>query len=838
MSSDDADKLLDNVRKRAEERYRKRLEPKAEAYHKTIEELINDDIEKQKGQRRQTLYNMIASKQFEDQIIKGEKYIDRALPGAFIGYESNVFKSRDSVINSIRTHQIRTTGNFLSNLYKTKTYDLFNNRKISSELSKALWDRSSANEKVNQLADVIKGVQKYSREMMSEVGVDPSEAENYTASTVHVKRKMLSGTGSGIKDSALRARLLAKYKGNYRAADIEFRDMAYNRWKNTIAPLTDEDRTFERGIETPEDEEKFFKSFYESVTKGIRRFPVVNNVEVGHPFITNIGANIRNKLEAERVWFPKDGESWDAYNKEYGYGTTQDAIVAQLNKISHSVGVMKKLGSSPAVSGERIIRKIGRKFRDDPRITKATKNARKALKAIISDPTDDMDGFVGKIFHSLNFMAYARLGSIALSSIPDVNTIASALRPFGVKFLEANASFIKELLSGMPKGEYRELGLNLGTYSEGTMGSMYSRFGSIGNPGVYSKLLEIQDKLSLINYWDNIGRFSMGVTLSNQFSRLLDKSFSSLNDLASGSFTKYGIDEGFWNLLKNSKGDIQPIRGRKFITPSIIDNIDEDDLLNYYYGKNIKRNREFKLNLAKTDLKNRLLNFFVDGSSYGKIFPDAGDLHIARFRSTSPPNSIPGQLLKMITTFKSFGVAQTRRTLGRFLYAKGATSIYDALVNGKADYGGLAQYMLGSIPYGYISMASKYIARGDQPPDLRKPETWKDILMSGGTLFSYGDLVYDAYGKNGRVGSSILGPQINTAKDILNIIGELGAGKIKSAQKGLLNIVQYNTPIINTFYFKKALDLLLFNKLHEAVDPTYQWKEREWQQRNGMKPLF
>ena len=848
LQPDDAQALLDDVRKRAETRFRKRMKGRAEAYNTSVDELIAERELQQKKSQIRSYKNILRAKKAVDQIVRGKKVIERAAPGFFIGYESNIPGSRDSVSNSIKNMQIDVGSNLVTNLYKNEVKEVFDNRKTSTDLARALYGDTDVKSNILKTARVIKDVQSYLLKLMNNYDIDPFEAKNYIAKLVHNKAKMLSPTGSGIKDSFLRSKLLTKHKGNYDLAKKEFEEIAYQKWRSHIVPLTGE-RTFGviklissdkinhiQNIEdNPEEIEKFFKGFYRSVTSGIRKFPVS---ERGHPFITNINSNIAKKLEAERVWFPKDGESWAKYNEKYGWGTTQDAVVAQLNRTAHTLGLIEKLGTSPSVSGERIIRRFASKLRDDDsvtpqRVAKAVKNARKALAGVVGDPYDVVDGFMGKIFNTLNFTAYAKLGSILLSAVPDVNAMASGMRPYGIKYLKVQSDFMKHLITGMSKGEYRELGLELGTYTEGTMGSLYTRFGSIANPGQFSKLLELQDGMSFINYWDNIGKSSLGMTLSNHFSHTLSKDFKNLPLLTQNAYLKYGIDDKFWSLLQGAKKNILVIKGRKFITPSIVNDIEESELVDKWFNGKVGRNRKLKIELARKEIHSRLKNFFIDSVSYGKIFPDVGDRILLKQYT-----HIGGAFGKFLLTFKTFGFAQTRRTFGRFMFSQGASNLYEAIIGGKADFGGLTSYILGSIPYGYLSMAANYMARGLQPPSLTDKKTWMEALTRGGALFMYGDLLFHTYDKTHRVSSSILGPQINTIKDVLNLLGQIGAGKKKSAENAAINLVRNNVPFINTFYFKKALDKALFDRLHNAVDPTYKMKEEKWQRKNNMTPLF
>jgi hypothetical protein len=93
-------------------------------------------------------------------------------------------------------------------------------------------------------------------------------------------------------------------------------------------------------------------------------------------------------------------------------------------------------------------------------------------------------------------------------------------------------------------------------------------------------------------------------------------------------------------------------------------------------------------------------------------------------------------------------------------------------------------------------------------------------MTQGGGLGIYGDFMF---GESNRFGgglwSTALGPAAGAVNDVYDLYQCAKSGDDPSAQA--LRVAMSNTPFLNLFYTRTALDYLLLYRLQEAMNPGY-----------------
>jgi hypothetical protein len=350
-----------------------------------------------------------------------------------------------------------------------------------------------------------------------------------------------------------------------------------------------------------------------------------------------------------------------------------DAVVSEITQAGNNIGLMKCLGTSPRAFGERIIRWAQENSRLDPGARRYIKNARLVLNTVLGDYDRPMSGLAGKLFNANRMIQYAtKLGSVLLSSIPDVGLMVSALREHGVRASDVYFKTINDFIKGIPKGEMKNLALQLRIYSDSQLGDAIAKFGNVDSfGGKFNKFLNLQMRLFGLERYDKTGRFTMGSILSNNLARVSDQKFSSLIEGEQKALSVSGIDEKAWEVIRTNKKAQVNIQNKRFITPEIVDDFSKESIEKVYFEG--KETDIRKINRVKKDIKDALGIYFTDQTGYGKVFPNEADraLIIQGVRG----DTFAGQIWRMIMMFKSFGVAMTRRTAGRFIYGKGAETL-------------------------------------------------------------------------------------------------------------------------------------------------------------------
>ena len=218
------------------------------------------------------------------------------------------------------------------------------------------------------------------------------------------------------------------------------------------------------------------------------------------------------------------------------------------------------------------------------------------------------------------------------------------------------------------------------------------------------------------------------------------------------------------------------------------------------------------------------------------------------------PGSVPGELLRFFAQFKSFPTAVLRQVWGREIYGRGYNGLMDMMLHGKGEALGMMQFVLWSTVFGYMSMVAKDAVKGRSPRDVLEngyrgdedkvfpfdipaidDRTVMAAFLQGGGLgiygdFLFGDMMQSRFGK-GMV-NTVSGPVIGAADDLMDIWGRVKRGDDAAASS--LRFAVNNTPYINMFYARPALDYLFLYHMQEQLNPGYLRRmERRIEKENG-----
>lgn len=225
-----------------------------------------------------------------------------------------------------------------------------------------------------------------------------------------------------------------------------------------------------------------------------------------------------------------------------------------------------------------------------------------------------------------------------------------------------------------------------------------------------------------------------------------------------------------------------------------------------------------KIRDARDDFKLRLRTLFSDRSK--TAIPHPGAAENAIMNAGTQPGTMLGEALRLFMQFKSFPISVLRKGIGREIYGHGADSMKDALMKGQGDILGLVHLMVATTLFGYAAMALKDIAKGREPRDPSDPKVIAAAMAQGGGLGIYGDFLFGEFSRYGRSAvATLAGPTFGQIDDIAEIYTRVRTGEDAAAQT--LRTVMNNTPYINLFYTRAALDYLFIYQLQEMVSPGY-----------------
>ena len=184
-----------------------------------------------------------------------------------------------------------------------------------------------------------------------------------------------------------------------------------------------------------------------------------------------------------------------------------------------------------------------------------------------------------------------------------------------------------------------------------------------------------------------------------------------------------------------------------------------------------------------------------------------------------------GEALRSAMLFKSFAFGIVDKHLRRMRNIPSN--------QGRAAY---SVAMLTSLTlFGAVATQLKDMAQGKDPRDMTTPKFWTAAFLQGGGLGIVGDLAYTGMGGNARGGqanwTSLAGPVFGTAFDFADLtIGNLyraAAGKKTDAGADALRFVRGNTPFVNLWYLRGAVDHMVLHDLQEQASPGYLRRMRK-----------
>ena len=137
----------------------------------------------------------------------------------------------------------------------------------------------------------------------------------------------------------------------------------------------------------------------------------------------------------------------------------------------------------------------------------------------------------------------------------------------------------------------------------------------------------------------------------------------------------------------------------------------------------------------------------------------------------------------------------------------------------------MAQMILAMTALGYVAMTAKDLSKGKEPRDTLDAATWGAAALQGGGLGIYGDYLFMRFNRfGGGALEGLAGPApaaFADAIDLLLATRDWAAGKegAKMPDNQAFSLFKNNTPFLNLFYVRAALDYLILYDAQEAISP-------------------
>jgi len=596
------------------------------------------------------------------------------------------------------------------------------------------------------------------------------------------------------------------------------RKASFNEWRDFVLPRIDIDKTFiSRGVT---DIEAGLREMYSNFASG--QHMKFDPDEDTMAAFRGQGLSLARKASQSRTLYFKDGDAWYDYNDKFGSARFADAVLGGLERSARSAGLMKIFGTNPEAAIGRMLDEMENNLRGDPEARIKLHESRKAIMDLMAHvdgtaniPANQMAARISAGVRTWQSMS--KLGGAVISSITDIPVYAAEQRFQGRTMFSGIADAINGLLQGRGSQEQQEIMNSLGVFFDSMRNGVLRRFdGEQNMGGTMTKLQNQFFKWNGLTWWTETLRKSAALSLSANLAFHKDTRFVDLRPDLQNLFRLYNIDEGKWDLIRMAS--TKEADGRIYMIPEGIASLPREALENYIVGVGRQVNDASVANLIQ-DIQGSMRSMFIDRAEHAVIEPDARTKAFL-LRGTNP-GTVWGEIARFFAQFKSFPVAILQKTIGREIYGRGYDNLGDYLKNGKGDMLGMANMILWMSLFGYGAMAIKDLIKGRSPRDPLSPSTWAAAMLQGGAFGIYGDFLFGEM-KNRHGGgflATVAGPTFGTMDDLADLWGRLKSGDDAAAQT--FRLVIANTPFMNLFYTRMALDYLILYRVQEWLNPGY-----------------
>lgn len=698
-------------------------------------------------------------------------------------------------------------GRFTTELNKLGLQSVFNSGSMDREISQAmeLLNKEGAKpedfkgpKQAMQIAQAMNRTQEAARLDANKAGAWVGKLDSYIVRQSHDSEKILKATFDG--------------------------------WRRAIEPKLDLERTFPDL--KPDEIEDALRNVYKGLASGthLKDTPEVTGFKGP--------GNVARRLSKERSLHFKDGDAWFDYNQQFGRGNLRESFIAGIQKATQTTGLMRAMGTNPEGMLDSVHAELARGITDPEKARKFAESMR-GLKndlSVIDGSINIPGSFMGARW-SNNIRAWegmARLGLAVFSHLSLVPNYAAEMNYQGRSFLGSMGEALGHIVQGRPSGEQKEILSQLDVFMHGMLGEMTARFSSDGSfGGKMSRLQQQFFRLNGMHFWIDSIKHSAALSTAHGVAQQAGKEWEKLGPEFQRVLSLYNFDQGKWDILR--AGEQKLANGKSFVTQESLKDIPDEAFSKYLieHGQEVTPKAITGL---REQIGDQYRSFILDRMEYATIEPDA------RIKSMmlqgTHPGTIPGEIMRFIGQFKQFPVAFVQKALGRETYGRGADTLGQALKNGNGEVLGMAQLILWSTLFGYGTTAIKDLVKGREPRDPTKASTWGAAMQQGGGLGIFGDFMF---GEKSRFGQSaldsLLGPTFGAANELEDVVNRIRDGNDPRAKA--LKFGLDNTPFINLFYLRPALDYLILYRIQESMNPGYLRRmEAQVQKENNQQFLI
>jgi len=750
--------------------------------------------------------------------------------------------ARDSVAAAQDAYYKNLVVSFNAKLKEAGVDDLFAKATsdIEKKISRVIWELGEGkaitekNSDIVKLAKVIEDFSETVRKKYNNYGAnidklpgwiirqssDPFQLRN-ALDVINVKNNVKSKSSNGSADTNLQA------------------------WKDYIKPRLDHKRTFFETDEANIDD--FLDNAYHSLIRNENQ--IVNSA--GETF----GAkSMVKKMGAKRVLHFKSSDDWYDYNAMFGGQNLKESIFSGFHVAGKNVGMMSKLGSNPQnnykkigdlvknhlIKKRTILSKEEKNAKNTAELKKLDEQAESVgafmkeqgghakFMAEVDGSVNTINGFAAAKYGAITraILSMAKLGGATISAFSDIHLYAKEMKWQGRTYIGGLAEAMGRLAKIKNTKQKQEIAEQLGFINDNIIYDLAARYsaGDALNRG-YSQVQRTFFKLNGLAWWTNSLKDGAILGMGNYVAKQTKVSYKGLGKEFKRLINHYGIDEKIWNHIRKMDVD-KADDGKIFFNTQKIDKL-SDSVIKDIEGKTTMSARQIEV--AKDNLKTRVLGMFLDRATYAVLEPDArtrGWLKMGLQAGTGP-----GEAIRFMGQFKAFPFAFGQKMIGREMAMWKEGKKMDALF-------GMAQLVGGSAIFGYAAMTAKDILKGKKPKDPLNQKTFFSAMLQGGGLGIYTDFLFGNVQNSTSALATLAGPFLTESTKVLAAINYAIKGEGGKAGKQAYLSIKDNIPFLNLFYIKTAFDYAIGYQMMETLSPGSLKRMEKRMKDSGQEFLF
>lgn len=519
---------------------------------------------------------------------------------------------------------------------------------------------------------------------------------------------------------------------------------------------------------SPEQLQKIFEFLYKRITDG--SYGSAADLEAaGRLLDPGREGSLMQRMARERTLQATDEAKIYEYNKDFGYGTIDEAMARSFQRTGKNVAVLQKYGPKP----EEFFRGLmdaateGASHEERGEIEKRRAEIYSAFRQSLSYGDAPARYAVGKFFQGLRSAAVlADLGLSVTRVFPSFANASFLARGLNGKSIPENAlSLIGTFAKSFASSEERNKFLQEVRLSSKMFENTFKAEIGVNPGGISGVVHRTFDKLTMIHQLVDSARASLGMLISKDLGENSALPWEKLTGRYQKGLARYAIEKPEWELMRQSVQEVDK-NGLKFsmVTPDSIEALPDEAVKNYLVQKGFAGvgediHPDF-IRQTKYDLSTRLGTLINDHADYGshtaglpeKIFMYGG----------SSPDSPDGIARRLFWQFKSAILTNFRAYQRSFYSGEGA----------RGDWSGLGQAVATGMFSWAVGEYAHQMANGKSPEDPRSLDFAFRAFVGSGAGSLVGTALFDVYKFGDEAGlAKLLGP-------VPGALGKAGYGAV------------------------------------------------------------